>query len=155
MHKVMTILLLIFIIILYVFLKPRKNKINIIKELTTLKTQTVNLLNKTLKIDTSKLVDFHIPDVHCEGIIDHIMSPDELFKLSSTNPNLYKKLIECNYTKTVGLLHGFVLWTNLSKTKDMKSFQYFIDCVNKIVWSDPTLFNNFHSTKSKIGICIV
>ncbi len=155
MHKVMTILLLIFIIILYVFLKPRKNKINIIKELTTLKTQTVNLLNKTLKIDTSKLVDFHIPDVHCEGIIDHIMSPDELFKLSSTNPNLYKKLIECNYTKTVGLLHGFVLWTNLSKTKDMKSFQYFIDCVNKIVWSDPALFNNFHSTKSKIGICIV
>lgn len=150
-----TLSLLILIIILYVFLKPRKNKINILKELVTLKIQTVNLLNKTLKIDTSKLVDFHIPDVHCEGIIDRIMSPDELFKLSSTNPNLYKKLVECNYTKTVGLLHGFVLWTDLSKTKDMKSFQYFIDCVNKIVWSDPTLFNNFHSIKSKIGTCIV
>ena len=113
------------------------------------------MLNKTLKTDTSKLVDFHVPDVHCEGIIDHIMSPDELFKLSTSDPTLYKKLVECGYTKTVGLLHGFALWTSLSKTKDLKSFQYFIDCINKIVWSDSTLFIDFHSTKSKIGACIV
>jgi hypothetical protein len=152
----MITLSLIFITILYIFLKPHKNKANIIKELTTLKTHTINMLNKTLGIDTSKLVDFHISsDAHCEGIVNHIMSPDELFKLSTTNPNLYKKLVECGYTRTVGLLHGFALWTSLSKAKDFKSFQYFIDCINKIVWSDPTLFLDFHSTKSKLGVCIV
>jgi hypothetical protein len=37
----------------------------------------------------------------------------------------------------------------------LKSFQYFVDCVTKIQWNDPTLFIDFHSTKSKIGKCIV
>jgi hypothetical protein len=132
-----------------------RNKTNILKDLTTLKTHTVNMLNKVLKTDTTKLVDFHIPDVHCDGLIDRILSPDELVKLSRDNLDLYNKLISCGYTRTVGLLHGFALWSSMSKTKDMKSFQYFVDCVNKIEWKDPTLFIDFHSAKSKIGTCIV
>lgn len=155
MHKISIVLLSLVIIILYVFLKPHKNKKSILKDLTTLKTETVNKLNKILKVDTSKMVDFHVPDVHCEGIIDHVMSPEELFKLSGTDPTLYKSLVNCGYTRTVGLLHGFVLWTSLSKAKDLKSFKYFIDCINKIKWSDPTLFSDFHSSKSKISVCIV
>jgi len=113
------------------------------------------MLNKVLKVDTTKLVDFHIPDVHCDGLIDHILSPEELVKLSHDNIDLYKKLVTCGYTRTVGLLHGFALWSSLSKTKDLKSFKYFIDCINHIVWDDPTLFIDFHSTKSKIGKCVV
>ena len=132
-----------------------KAKHNLLKDLMTLKTHTVNMLNKTLKVDTTKLVDFHVPDVHCDGILDTVLSPDELVKLSRENLDLYNKLIACGYTRTVGMLHGFALWSDLSKTKDMKSFQYFVDCINRIEWKDPTLFIDFHTPKSKIGKCIV
>jgi hypothetical protein len=113
------------------------------------------MLNKVLKVDTTKLVDFHIPDVHCDGIIDRILSPEELVKLSQTNLPFYNKLIACGYTRTVGLLHSFALWSSMSKTKDMKSFKYFVDCINRIEWKNPKLFVDFHSTKSQIGKCIV
>ena len=148
-------LVLLLIVILYLVFKPVRAKANILQDLTTLKTHTVNMLNKVLKVDTTKLINFHIPDVHCDGIIDHIMSPDELVKLNHDNPTLYNKLISCGYTRTVGLLHGFALWSSMSKTKDMKSFQYFVDCINHIEWKDPTLFIDFHTPKSKIGKCIV
>jgi hypothetical protein len=149
------IILLLLLLILYLGFKPIQTKANLLNDLTTLKTHTVNLLNKILKTDTTKLIDFHIPDVHCNGLMDKILSPDELYKLSTTDLNLYKKLVLCGYTRTVGLLHGFALWSSLSKSKDLKSFQYFVDCVTKIQWNDPTLFIDFHSTKSKIGKCIV
>ena len=149
------IILLLLFLILYLGFKPIQTKASLLNDLTTLKTHTVNLLNKILKTDTTKLVDFHIPDVHCNGLMDKILSPDELYKLSTTDLNLYKKLVLCGYTRTVGLLHGFALWSSLSKSKDLKSFQYFVDCVTKIQWNDPTLFIDFHSTKSKIGKCIV
>jgi len=149
------IILLLLFLILYLGFKPIQTKANLLNDLTTLKTHTVNLLNKILKTDTTKLIDFHIPDVHCNGLMDKILSPDELYKLSTTDLNLYKKLVLCGYTRTVGLLHGFALWSSLSKSKDLKSFQYFVDCVTKIQWNDPTLFIDFHSTKSKIGKCIV
>ena len=149
------IILLLLFLILYLGFKPIQTKANLLNDLTTLKTHTVNLLNKILKTDTTKLVDFHIPDVHCNGLMDKILSPDELYKLSTTDLNLYKKLVLCGYTRTVGLLHGFALWSSLSKSKDLKSFQYFVDCVTKIQWNDPTLFIDFHSAKSKIGKCIV
>jgi hypothetical protein len=136
-------------------LKPMKAKHSLLKDLMTLKTHTVNMLNKTLKVDTTKLVDFHVPDVHCDGILDTVLSPDELVKLSRENLDLYNKLIACGYTRTVGMLHGFALWSDLSKTKDMKSFQYFVDCIKRIEWKDPTLFIDFHTPKSKIGKCIV
>jgi hypothetical protein len=136
-------------------LKPIKAKHSLLKDLMTLKTHTVNMLNKTLKVDTTKLVDFHVPDVHCDGILDTVLSPDELVKLSRENLDLYNKLIACGYTRTVGMLHGFALWSDLSKTKDMKSFKYFVDCINRIEWKDPTLFIDFHTPKSKIGKCIV
>ena len=147
------IILLLLFLILYLGFKPIQTKANL--DLTTLKTHTVNLLNKIHKTDTTNLIDFHIPDVHCNGLMDKILSPDELYKLSTTDLNLYKKLVLCGYTRTVGLLHGFALWSSLSKSKDLKSFQYFVDCVTKIQWNDPTLFIDFHSTKSKIGKCIV
>ena len=149
------IILLLLLLILYLGFKPIQTKANLLNDLTTLKTHTVNLLNKILKTDTTKLIDFHIPDVHCNGLMDKILSPDELYKLSTTDLNLYKKLVLCGYTRTVGLLHGLALWSSLSKSKDLKSFQYFVDCVTKIQWNDPTLFIDFHSTKSKIGKCIV
>lgn len=149
------IILLLLFLILYLGFKPIQTKANLLNDLTTLKTHTVNLLNKILKTDTTKLIDFHIPDVHCNGLMDKILSPDELYKLSTTDLNLYKKLVLCGYTRTVGLLHGFALWSSLSKSKDLKSFQYFVDCVTKIQWNDPILFIDFHSTKSKIGKCIV
>lgn len=149
------IILLLLFLILYLGFKPIQTKANLLNDLTTLKTHTVNLLNKILKTDTTKLIDFHIPDVHCNGLMDKILSPDELYKLSTTDLNLYKKLVLCGYTRTVGLLHGFALWSSLSKSKDLKSFQYFVDCVTKIQWNDPTLFIDFHSAKSKIGKCIV
>jgi len=132
-----------------------KAKHSLLKDLMTLKTHTVNMLNKTLKVDTTKLVDFHVPDVHCDGILDTVLSPDELVKLSRENLDLYNKLIACGYTRTVGMLHGFALWSDLSKTKDMKSIKYFVDCINRIEWKDPTLFIDFHTPKSKIGKCIV
>jgi hypothetical protein len=135
--------------------KPVKAKANIIKDLTTLKTHTVNMLNKVLKLDTTKFVNFHIPDVHCDGIIDHILTPDELVELSHKNLNLYNKLVQCGYTRTVGLLHAFALWSSMSKTKDLHSFKYFSDCINKISWKDPALFVNFHSPKTAIGQCII
>lgn len=149
------IILLLLFLILYLGFKPIQTKASLLNDLTTLKTHTVNLLNKILKTDTTKLVDFHIPDVHCNGLMDKILSPDELYKLSTTDLNLYKKLVLCGYTRTVGLLHGFALWSSLSKSKDLKSFQYFVDCVTKIQWNDPTLFIDFHSAKSKVGKCIV
>lgn len=149
------IILLLLFLILYLGFKPIQTKANLLNDLTTLKTHTVNLLNKILKTDTTKLIDFHIPDVHCNGLMDKILSPDELYKLSTTDLDLYKKLVLCGYTRTVGLLHGFALWSSLSKSKDLKSFQYFVDCVTKTQWNDPTLFIDFHSTKSKIGKCIV
>lgn len=149
------IILLLLFLILYLGFKPIKTKANLLNDLTTLKTHTVNLLNKILKTDTTKLIDFHIPDVHCNGLMDKILSPDELYKLSTTDLDLYKKLVLCGYTRTVGLLHGFALWSSLSKSKDLKSFQFFVDCVTKTQWNDPTLFIDFHSTKSKIGKCIV
>lgn len=156
MHRLILLLLLIVIgFLVYYTLRPIRTKMNILKDLTTLKTHTVNLLNKVLKVDTTKLVDFHIPDVHCDGVIDRILSPDELVKLSHDNPDLYNKLFTCGYTRTVGLLHGFALWSSVSKTKDMKSFQYFMDCIKHIEWKDPALFVNFHSNTSIIGKCIV
>lgn len=155
MQQLIIPLALLLIVVLYLVFRPVRAKANILKDLTTLKTHTVNMLNKVLKVDTTKLVNFHVPDVHCDGLIDHIMSPDELVKLFHNNPTLYNKLITCGYTRTVGLLHGFALWSSMSKTKDMKSFQYFVDCINHIEWKDPTLFVDFHSTKSKIGKCII
>lgn len=155
MHQLIIFLVLLLIAVLIMVYRPIRSKVNILKDLTTLKTHTVNMLNKALKVDTTKLIDFHIPDVHCDGIIDRIYSPDELVELSRKNLDLYNKLIACGYTRTVGLLHGFALWSSMSKTKDMKSFQYFVDCINHIEWKDPTLFINFHSANSKIGKCIV
>jgi hypothetical protein len=154
MHHFIIPLILVLVLLFLVF-RPIRAKRNILKDLTTLKTHTVNMLNKTLKIDTTKLVDFHVPDVHCDGLIDHILSPDELAKLYHENLKLYNQLIACGYTRTVGLLHSFALWTSMSKSKDMKSFKYFMDCINHIEWKDPTLFVDFHSTKSKIGKCII
>ena len=155
MHAIVITLLIISLIIALMIIKPIRAKNDILKDLTTLKTSTVNMLNKILKVDTSKLVDFHVPDVHCDGVIGRILSPDELLKLSSSDPSEYKKLVACGYTRTVGLLHSFALWSSMSKSKDMKSFKYFVDCVKSIQWTDPTLFQDFHSNKSKIGKCIV
>ena len=155
MQQLILPLALLLIVVLFYVLRPVRAKVNILRDLTTLKTHTVNMLNKALKVDTTKLVDFHIPDVHCDGIIDRILSPDELVKMSHDNLALYNKLIACGYTRTVGLLHGFALWSSMSKTKDMKSFQYFVDCINHVEWKDPTLFVDFHSIKSKIGKCVV
>jgi hypothetical protein len=155
MHQLIILLSVLLIVVLLMLLKPMKAKHSLLKDLMTLKTHTVNMLNKTLKVDTTKLVDFHVPDVHCDGILDTVLSPDELVKLSRENLDLYNKLIACGYTRTVGMLHGFALWSDLSKTKDMKSFKYFVDCINRIEWKDPTLFIDFHTPKSKIGKCIV
>lgn len=155
MHQLIIPLAILLVIVLIYSFKPVRAKINILKDLTTLKTHTVNMLNKTLKVDTTKLIDFHIPDVHCDGIIDRVLSPEELAKLGHDDPELYNKLVACGYTRTVGLLHGFALWSDMSKTKDLKSFKYFVDCINHVTWKDPTLFIDFHSTKSKIGKCIV
>ncbi|CCV01762.1 ribonucleotide-diphosphate reductase subunit alpha [Invertebrate iridescent virus 22] len=156
MHQLILFgLVLIVAVLVIIFTRPARAKINILKDITTLKTHTVNMLNKVLKVDTTKLVDFHIPDVHCDGIIDRILSPDELVQLSIKDINKYNKLITCGYTRTVGLLHGFALWSSMSKTKDLKSFKYFVDCINHIEWKDPNLFVDFHTTKSKIGKCIV
>lgn len=148
-------MVILLITILILMLRPVKAKINILRDLTTLKTHTVNMLNKVLKMDTTKLIDFHIPDVHCDGIIDRILSPEELVKLHQNNINLYNQLITCGYTRTVGLLHAFALWSSMSKAKDLKSFQYFVDCVKKVEWKDPTLFVDFHTPKSKIGKCVI
>lgn len=155
MHRLLIFLIILFTVLILLTIKPIKAQIDILKNLNSLKIHTVNMLNKTLKVDTSKLIDFHVPDVHCGGIINNILSPEELLKLSHDNLDLYNKLVSCGYTRTVGLLHGFALWSSMSKTKDMKSFQYFVDCINHIKWSDPNLFENFHSTKSKIGKCII
>jgi len=155
MQQLIIPLALLLIVVLYYAFRPVRAKMSILQDLTTLKTHTVNMLNKVLKVDTTKLIDFHIPDVHCDGIIDRILSPEELVKLSHDNLDLYNKLVACGYTRTVGLLHGFALWSSMSKTKDMKSFKYFVDCINHVAWKDPTLFVDFHSTKSKIGKCIV
>ena len=155
MQQLIIPLAILLIVVLYYAFKPVRAKVNILQDLTTLKTHTVNMLNKVLKVDTTKLVDFHIPNVHCDGIINRILSPDELVKLYHDNLTLYNKLVTCGYTRTVGLLHGFALWSSMSKTKDMKSFKYFVDCINHVQWKDPTLFVDFHSTKSKIGKCIV
>ena len=155
MQQLTLILALLLIVVLLYAFKPVRAKANILKDLTTLKTHTVNMLNKVLKVDTTKLIDFHVPDVHCDGIIDRILSPQELVQMSRDNLTLYNKLVACGYTRTVGLLHGFALWSSMSKTKGMKSFQYFTDCINHVKWNDPTLFVDFHSTKSKIGKCII
>ncbi len=146
---------MILFVVLLVLLKPLKYKSSLLKDLKTLKTHTVNMLNKTLKVDTTKLVDFHIGDLsHCD-MINTILSPDELVKLSKENPSLYDKLVACGYTRTVGLLHGYALWVDLSKSKDLKSFNYFVECINKIQWKDPALFLDFHTPKSKLGKCII
>jgi len=150
----LSLVLIILFLVLMMF-HPARAKRNILKDLMTLKTHTVNMLNKVLKVDTTKLVDFHVPDVHCDGLIDRILSPDELVALNHNNLNLYNKLVMCGYTRTVGLLHGLALWSSMSKTKDLKSFKYFVDCINHVEWKDPTLFVDFHSPKSKIGKCIV
>lgn len=148
------ILLIAILILIFRPLKKANVEKKLIKDLITLKTSTVNMLNKVLKTDTTKLIDFHIPDIHCNGVIDNILSPDKLVKLYHDNLNLYNKLIICGYTRTVGLLHGFALWSSTSKAKDMKSFQYFVNCITSIEWKDPTLFVDFHSPNSKIGKCI-
>jgi hypothetical protein len=153
MHLI--IILVLLLLALVFILRPARAKANILKDISTLKTHTVNMLNKILKVDTTKFLNFHIQDLHCDGIIDRILSPDELVKLFHENTSLYNKLVTCGYTRTVGLLHGFALWSSMSKTKDMKSFNYFVDCVNHIEWKDPSLFVDFHSIKSKIGKCIV
>lgn len=153
MHLI--IILVLLLLALVFILQPARAKANILNDISTLKTHTVNMLNKILKVDTTKLLDFHVQDVHCDGIIDRILSPDELVKLYHANPSLYDKLVMCGYTRTVGLLHGFALWSSMSKTKDMKSFKYFVNCVSRMEWKDPSLFVDFHSLKSKIGKCVV
>jgi hypothetical protein len=153
MHLIIILVLLLALVMF--ILRPVRAKANILKDISTLKTHTVNMLNKILKVDTTKLLNFHIQDVHCDGIIDRILSPDELVKLYNENASLYNKLVTCGYTRTVGLLHGFALWSSMSKTKDLKSFKYFVNCVERIEWKDPSLFVEFHSLKSKIGKCIV
>lgn len=155
MCQFIILLIIVLLIVLLYFLKPIRAKTSLLKDISILKTNTVNMLNKVLKVDMTKLVDFHVPDVHCNGIIDSILSPEELVKLSRENITLYNKLVTCGYTRTVGLLHSFALWSSMSKTKDMKSFKYFVDCINHIKWQDPSLFVDFHSTKSKIGKCII
>jgi hypothetical protein len=156
MHTiVITLIIIALIIAALMLIKPMKVKSDILKDLTILKTSTVNMLNKLLKVDMTKLVDFHVPDVHCDGVIDRILSPEELLKLSNSDPSMYKKLVSCGYARTVGLLHSFALWSSMSKSKDMKSFKYFVDCINRVQWTDPTLFKDFHSNKSKISKCIV
>jgi hypothetical protein len=155
MQQLIISLAVLILALLFFAFKPVRAKASILKDLTTLKTHTVNMLNKVLKVDTTKLVDFHIPDVHCDGIIERILSPDELLKLSHDNLTLYNKLIACGYTRTVGLLHSFAMWSSMSKTKDMKSFQYFMDCIKHIEWKDPALFIDFHTSKSKVGKCII
>lgn len=152
MHLIILVLLLTLVFILHL---GTGGKTAILKELSLLKTQTVNMLNKILKVDTTKIVDFHIPEVHCDGLINRILSPDELFKLARENAALYAKLATCGYTRTVGLLHGFALWTEMSKTKDIKSFNYFVSCINHIEWKDPAVFSGFHSPNSKLSKCIV
>ena len=156
MHQLLLTILIVVLIIVFLFVfKPIRAKSNVLKDILTMKIHTVNMLNKVLKIDTTKMVNDTIPDTHCDGIISSILSPDELVKLSHQNTTLYNKLVACGYTRTVGLLHGFALWSSTSKTKDLKSLKYFIDCVNHIQWKDPSLFVNFHSTTSKIGKCII
>ena len=154
MHVLVIAVTLLIVGLVLLRIHPEKTRSNLLKELTTMKTHTVNILNKILKVDTTKLVDFHIPNVHCDGLISKILTPDELVKLYQTDKDFYDKLVKCGYTRTVGLLHGFVLWTTNSKTKNIKSFKYFTDCVQKIEWKDPNLFIDFHTTKSKIGKCI-
>jgi hypothetical protein len=140
---------------LLVIISPIKRRQKLSRDLNSLKIQTVNMLNKVLKTDTSQLVDFHVPDVTCDGTMDHVMSPQELVELYHKNPSLYENLVACGYTRTVGLLHGFALWSSTSKSKDLKSFRYFVDCVNHVEWKDPNLFVDFHSPKSLIGKCVV
>jgi len=149
------LLFILIVIVLIIIFHPLQNKKNILKDIQSLKTQTINMLNKVLNTDTSRLIDFHIPDLHCDGLIDRILSPDELIDLYGKNPSLYAKLSECGYTRTVGLIHGYALWSSLSKTKDFKSFKYFTDCIVGIDWKDVTLFKDFHTQQSKLAKCIV
>ncbi|ABF82115.1 hypothetical protein MIV085L [Invertebrate iridescent virus 3] len=132
-----------------------RTKDKLLKDLNTLKINTVNLLNQVLKTDTTKLVDFHIANVHCDGIIDRLLSPDELAQLYHKDYPLYKRLVGCGYTKTVGLLHGFALWASETKTRDVSSLKYFIDCISTLDWKEPNLFAGFHTTESKVKKCIV
>jgi hypothetical protein len=156
MHQFIILLVIVIgaIGILYAF-KPMMAKKSVLKDIAILRTHTVNMLNKVLKFDTTKVVDVYVPDLHCDGLVSSVLSPDEMFALSHSNPTLYNKLVACGYTRTVGVLHGFALWSSMSKTKDAKSFKYFTDCINHIEWKDPKLFLNFHSTKSPIGKCII
>lgn len=139
----------------WIFHPTQKAKFKLADDLKNLKTHTVNMLNSVLKTDMTKMVDFHLPDVHCDGMVDRIMSPDELVNTFHTDPALYNKLVACGYTRTVGLLHGFALWSSMSKSRDSKSFKYFADCVNRIDWKNPVLFVNFHSASSIIGKCVL
>ena len=151
---IIVLIVLVTVGLLYA-LVPIKHKMSVLKDLSTLKTHTVNMLNKVLRVDTTAIVDQLIPDTHCDGIIGKILSPDELYKLAKSNPTLYNKLVACGYTKTIGLLHGLVLWSNVSKTKDMKSFKHFVECAKHIQWKEPELFIGFHSPKSQINKCII
>jgi hypothetical protein len=136
-------------------IKPAKAKYDVVKDIITLKTQTVNLLNKVLKVDTTKLVDFHVPEIHCDGLINRVLSPEELVALYKSDPGLYAKLAMCGYTRTVGMLHVFALWSSASKSKDLKSFKYLVDCVNNLKWEDPAMFVDFHTANSMLGKCII
>jgi hypothetical protein len=155
-YQLMLLAVALIVSLMYWIFHPiNRSKNRLIDHLTTIKTQTVNMLNTVLKTDTTKLVDYHVPDVHCDGVVDHVMSPDELLKLVQTNPTLYNKLVSCGYTRTVGLLHGLALWSSTSKTKDLSSFNYFVKCINSIEWKNPALFVNFHSPASIVGKCIM
>lgn len=156
MHTLLILLVITVIALLINFaIKPAKAKYDVVKDIIALKTQTVNLLNQVLKVDTTKLVDFHVPEIHCDGLINRVLSPDELLALYKSDPGLYTKLAICGYTRTVGMLHVFALWSSVSKSKDLKSFKYLVDCVNNIKWTDPALFADFHTTNSMLAKCII
>lgn len=154
MHTLFILLTIIVIALLFIFVKARRRH-DVVKDIITLKTQTVNLLNKILKVDTTKLVDFHVPEIHCDGLINRVLSPEELVDLYKSDPGLYAKLAMCGYTRTVGMLHVFALWSSSSKPKDLKSFKYLVDCVNNLKWADPAMFVDFHTANSMLGKCII
>lgn len=144
-------LLLLFALLLVAISKAKANKYDLTEDLRRLKIHTVNALNKVLKIDTTRFLDFHIPEVHCDGLVSKILSPEELVKISVDNPPLFQKLAACGYTRVVGLVHAFVLWPSLSKSKDLASFKRFVEYAEKLDWQNPKVFVDFHSKSSVVG----
>lgn len=150
--------LLIFIIIIILgllLLKPLYYKKKFSKDLHDLKTHTINMLNNVLKIDMTKLVDDHTGVITCDSSNLILVTPEEIFQIYTKNPSQYNNLTSCGYTRTIGMLHGFALWTSLSKKRDISSFNHFVDCLNHINWNNPDIFKDFHSGQSELSKCII